>query len=340
LFPVKDAWLYIQDSPLGRSEKGQQGHAYFTAPNPPFGAVFTYYLKEGAKTRRQMRWAREDRQKKDGEFVEYPSWDELREEERQERPAVVFTLADGSGRQIRRITRPAVKGVHRVAWDLRYYSLSPLGSSQGRRRRSDAGPLVLPGRYSVEMSLRADGESKVLGKQTFEVVSLASASLPAENKAALLEFQGELLELQSAVVAVRMALDERLSQIALLRQAVDTNPQVDSRLREEALRLENQLRDLMSALEGDETITSRAELAAPSVIGRLRRAAGALWSSTSQPTGSHRKNYRIAEEEFTRVLSQLRAITEGPLKSLYDELDTQGARWTPGRELPPWPPER
>ncbi|NIT54749.1 MAG: glycosyl hydrolase, partial [Aliifodinibius sp.] len=46
LFPVKKAWMYIESAPLGLKDKSFQGDSYFTAPNPPFGAVFTYYLEE------------------------------------------------------------------------------------------------------------------------------------------------------------------------------------------------------------------------------------------------------------------------------------------------------
>ena len=46
LFPVRDAWWYIPRRPLGGGEKANQGTDFFMAPNPPFGAVFTYYLKD------------------------------------------------------------------------------------------------------------------------------------------------------------------------------------------------------------------------------------------------------------------------------------------------------
>ena len=41
LFPVKDALLYIERHPLGGPKKGYQGEAFYTADNPPYGAVFT-----------------------------------------------------------------------------------------------------------------------------------------------------------------------------------------------------------------------------------------------------------------------------------------------------------
>ena len=45
LFPVKDALMYIRNE--GRYG---QGASYFKAPNPDYGAVFTYYIKEVPKT--------------------------------------------------------------------------------------------------------------------------------------------------------------------------------------------------------------------------------------------------------------------------------------------------
>ena len=44
LFPGRKAWWYIERHPLNFSEGGSQGHSYFRAPNPPFGALFTYCL--------------------------------------------------------------------------------------------------------------------------------------------------------------------------------------------------------------------------------------------------------------------------------------------------------
>src|SRR5579864_1789719 len=54
-FPVKDALLYVERHPLGGPRKGFQGDAYYAAENPPYGAVFTAYLKEKIKTRKEKR---------------------------------------------------------------------------------------------------------------------------------------------------------------------------------------------------------------------------------------------------------------------------------------------
>ena len=44
------AWWYIERRPLGGSGRAPRATAFFIAPNPPFGAVFTYYLAKGLKT--------------------------------------------------------------------------------------------------------------------------------------------------------------------------------------------------------------------------------------------------------------------------------------------------
>ncbi|MBT8473355.1 MAG: hypothetical protein KJN99_12175, partial [Marinicaulis sp.] len=40
LFPGRRAWWYMERHPLAFTEGGSQGHSYYRAPNPPFGAVF------------------------------------------------------------------------------------------------------------------------------------------------------------------------------------------------------------------------------------------------------------------------------------------------------------
>ncbi|MEL7488986.1 MAG: glycosyl hydrolase, partial [Pseudomonadota bacterium] len=55
LFPGRRAWWYIEQHPLAFSEGGSQGHSYYRAPNPPFGAVFTYYLKDDLQTLAEAR---------------------------------------------------------------------------------------------------------------------------------------------------------------------------------------------------------------------------------------------------------------------------------------------
>jgi hypothetical protein len=55
------------------------------------------------------------------------------------------------------------------------------------------------------------------------------------------------------------------------------------------------------------------------------------------PTGTQRDSCRIAETQFARALSELRALIETDLRSIEERADAAGAPWTPGR-LPRWEP--
>ena len=64
--------------PYGLPGKAFLGDAFFSAPNPPFGAVVTYYLKDEVKTKKKARQEREAETEKKGIDIVYPSLDELR----------------------------------------------------------------------------------------------------------------------------------------------------------------------------------------------------------------------------------------------------------------------
>ncbi len=111
LFPVKNALLYIPSRPYGLPDKGFQGAAFYTAPNPPFGATFTYYLKDEIKTKKQTR---RDNEKKPG--AAYPTKDQLRAETEEEEPTILIDVMDSAGTVIRTLRGPVTKGLHRVNW--------------------------------------------------------------------------------------------------------------------------------------------------------------------------------------------------------------------------------
>src|SRR5438552_560036 len=94
LFPVKDALMYIQAQPLGLRGKSFQGESFFTAENPPFGASFTYYLKDELKTRKAKRQEAEKEAAKKNVTVTLPRLTDLSAEEEEEAPAIIFTVTD------------------------------------------------------------------------------------------------------------------------------------------------------------------------------------------------------------------------------------------------------
>jgi len=116
------------------SHKGSLGHKIFVAPNPPYGVIITYYLKEKPKEE------------------------------------VKIIIRDGQGKTVRELKGTKKAGLNRLAWDLRY---GPPPSLDERGRGFQArGPYVLTGTY--EVTLQAAGqemktEVKVEGDPRIEI---------------------------------------------------------------------------------------------------------------------------------------------------------------------------
>lgn len=110
LFPVRDAWAYVPKVPYGLKGKAFLGESFYAASNPPLGAVFTVYLKDDLKGRKKVRQEAEKEKAKKGEDVFYPTWEELRAEDREEEPTLLFTVADEAGNVVRRLSTRARRG--------------------------------------------------------------------------------------------------------------------------------------------------------------------------------------------------------------------------------------
>jgi photosystem II stability/assembly factor-like uncharacterized protein len=341
LFPVRRTRLYVPATPLGLRDKSFQGEGYYSAANPPFGAVFTYYLGEEVKTRQATRREAEKKAAEKKGDAAIPSWDALRAEDREEAPAVVLTVLDPEGQIVRRLTGPVSAGFHRVAWDLRYPPATPTSldpPSDDPFEEPAQGPLAAPGRYRVVLALRADGKLEPLGReQTFETVPLHAAATPEAARADVLAFQEKTARLQRAVLGAASTVDEALSRLDLLQRALQDTPGAPDRLADEARTLRNRLKDVRVALSGDAVVRRYQEADPPSIVERVQGVVAGHWSTTSGPTQTHRAGYAAAAEAFAPVLERLRTAMED-LGRLEADADAAGAPWTPGR-LPTWKPE-
>jgi len=340
LFPVKNPWMYIQDSPLGGRDKAYQGDSLFTAPNPPFGAVISYYLKESVKTKKKSRQEAEKETSKQGGTISYPTWDELRSEAREEEPTILLSVRDEDGNIVRRLKGAPTAGVHRIAWDLRYPPSAPVQlRSDSDERRSPRGPLAMPGKYSVTLERRAGDHIVQLAQpQEFEAQPLGTATLGEVDREALLKFQKKTARLQRAVLGSVRALDEAAEQLSHLKQAVFQTPAANQDLYLRARELENQIKDLEIKLTGDSVRQSHNAPVPPSISGRVNGIVSGHWSSTSAPTQTQVDAYEIAAEEFTPVLKRIQTLLTKDLRELEDQVEAAGGPWTPGR-VPRWEQE-
>jgi hypothetical protein len=336
LFPVRKALRYMPLRPLDSDAKNCLGEAFYLAPNPPYGAVFTYYLRDGVTSAAEARRAAEAKLVKDGQPVPFPGWDALRREENEPKPAVVLVVRDEAGQVVRQIAAPAGKGLHRAAWNLRYPAVEPTVLEAGRREsweRDPVGPMVVPGRFTVTLAKVADGVTTTLaGPETVVVESLDLASLPAKDKGELLAFQKKAGELQRAMMGAAAAADDALRGLGFVRKALLDTPGADPKLAEAARAIEKRLQDQMTALAGDRTRGARSEPTEPSLMERVT----AQLDATGPVTATAKRGYEIAADGFEKLLAEMRRTIEVDLKALQADLEAAGAPWTPGRGVPVW----
>ncbi len=340
LFSVKPALIFVPSQPLGLRDKSMQGDAYYTAPNPPFGAAFTYYLRDEIKSKKKARREAEKGAVKKGEDVFYPSWDALRAEDREEDPTILLTVTDDEGNVVRRIEGPVKKGFHRVAWDLRYPNAYPTQlkppSDDDPFADVPVGPLAAPGRYTVALAKRVDGVVTPLAlPESFTTEPLGISSLPAPDRAALLAFQKKTARLQRAALGAVEAATEAQSRIDHVKKALDDTPGADPRLRARAREIESRLKEVVTDLSGDRTLAKRNEPAPSSIVDLVQGVAIGHWSSTADATRTHREAYEMAAARFGETLAELRALVETDLAKLENDAEAVGAPWTPGR-VPRW----
>ncbi len=336
LLPVRDAWWYLPRFPLGDMETGNkssQGDQYFVAPNPPFGAMFTYYIAEGLKTAKDARREQEKEIAAEGGDTPFPGWDTILAEDHEESPAIVFTVRDAESNVVRRIEGPAESGFHRVGWDLRYPETSPWQREEDQDDwLATGGPLAPPGQYTVSIAQRADGRLTDLGmEESFSVVPLRQRGLEGADPDAMVAFALELDDMRRQVAGAETAIGELLVEIDAIKSALArSRASADLRARAEDIR--GRLLDLQLRLSGDPNRALFNEGGPVPVSRRLSVAFLGTAFSTYGPTPTHRRSLEIAETDFAPINEALGAINDQEMPALRDTLDDAGVPWTPGRE--------
>lgn len=333
LFAVRDAWWYLPRAVLGNNPRGSQGHGLYLADNPPFGAVFSYHLAEGYESLQAQRRAREKPQIEAREDVEFPDWAAIETERRAPDPAVLLIVRDGDGKVVRRLEGPASKGLHRVAWDLRMPPPQAIGAGGGFGEPT--GFLVAPGRYSVALYKRSDGEvTRLDGPREFEVRRLRNGALEGAPPERTVAFWKRLSEMQRKVSAANQLIAQARERIDAMSQALARSTAPAGELDAELHALSQRLYEIAEALRGRESMETLNEPQTPTIGDRLFVALIGTARSTYGPTPTHEMSLDIAERSFAPVRAELEQLVDQRLPALERALQAAGAPWTPGAPIP------
>ena len=335
LFPVRRAHWYVQRRPLSCERTGcvdSQGHSYYVAQNPPFGATFTYYLPEQLRSLKEQRQESEKERIAQNESVNFPDWDRLGEEEREDVPAIVFTVSDTGGNVIRHIEGPVEAGFHRIAWDLRYPAVDPWTPEEERSEYANpSGVLVAPGTYQVAMYQRVDGVLMDLRQsESFDVVSIREPTLPGSSQVERIAFSRQVDEMQRAVSGTIRSIDEVLPQLDAIKEALQSST-ADMGLYAQANSIQQRINQARDRLSGNDTRRGFSDPGLMSVRSRLQYASYDPNGNAYGPTQTQTETFAIARDAYAEIGTALAQLIDGEYQSLLRALDAAGVPWTPGR---------
>jgi hypothetical protein len=190
LFPVRPALRYTS-----RFTRYGTGDKQFAGPNPPAGALITYYLKDKLD----------------------------------EKATIKLQVFDSAGKLVQDIERPSrEKGLNRTAWNLRF------GGPEVRRPPTEEqlafgggsrGPQVLPGTYTVKLTVN----DKTF-EERVEVKMDPAVNVPVADLKEALDMQVKLRDMQSNINMSLRFLDsvkEQLKQAQTTMKGLQKEPDKD-----------------------------------------------------------------------------------------------------------------
>lgn len=334
IFPIKSALAYVESNPLGLRGVGSQGASMYSAPNPAFGATFTYYIKDKPKSPKEIRQEQEKASKEAGKDLTYPSLEDLVNEDNYEDAYLLFVIKDEAGNEVKKLRTHVSQGLNRVTWNLRYPPTTPIRTDTakvGRYSNPNEGPLVLPGKYSVEIWQAQNGIFEQLTPPSpFEVKALENSSLARQTEANI-AFKKQVQELRRKMRGSSNEHQELNQRLKHIKQSIQIYPNASLEWMKEVKALEELVRQIQIQMWGNYHKSKRDIETVPGTVTRIENIVWNTWYSTSNPTNTNKEQYVLAKEEYETIRANLDAL-KLRIEALEKKMDNQNIPYTPGRE--------
>jgi hypothetical protein len=335
IFDVEDAHWYIRRPVLSFDEKGSQGAGYYTAPNPPFGATFTYHLREGSESMMDKRKMKEKEMSEDGKATSFLGWDVLDKELMEEDPKMIAVIRDSNGELVRKMKVPDSEGFHRVTWNLRRPSPrrvlldeKPIGAPEDE----PTAMMVAPGRYSVQLVRMDGGQAQVLGEpKEFNLIKLRDGALPAAEPEVVAGFWKELEDFQRNLSAISYELRRAENRVRAMQIALKRSPAEIGQLDEQLHDCLMGLKELDARIYGSPKKREVMENTRPTLGDRFGFARTGVSNSTYGPTAAHRESFDLAKKEMDEIQRDAMDILGTRIPAIEKALIANGAPWVEGQ---------
>jgi hypothetical protein len=285
--------------------KGNTGHKWFAAPNPPYGAVINYYVK--------------DKPKDD----------------------VKITITDQSGALLRELKGPKEAGLSRVVWDLRLTPAAPPppeGQGEGGGFfGAPRGPRVQPGTYTVKI---AAGDKTATGNVT--VQEDPRIQIVEADRGKLNESITKVYALQKSAEAARKTLQSLRTQITALQNSLKDNTDVPKPVNDSVQKLSDQLTAIQKKLVATPDTSGSAGPALPDeprpLLTQINGVAFGLDSYTAAPTEDEKTRIEDLSKQLKDFLVEMNKFIGEDVNNLNKQLRDSGLQFlNPGKAVEPPP---
>jgi hypothetical protein len=308
LFPVKPATQFNPNSSIPGGARGASasGDREYAAPNPAFGAIITYFIRDSLP--------------KSGD--------------------VALGVYDATGARVRELTANKKQGMHRVTWDLRnpppYTLRRPAGQvGEGFRQREVTGPFVLPGRYTARLTVKTGSGAPIVHEVPIEIRSDPLVQLSDADYRSLYDMRVSTSRLQATVQAAVRTAEQLRDQITDVKAALKSNTAPELVTQQSDV-IDRELTDILKKLRGDPDAPAVSEdkrTEEPSVQQRVNDVAEEIGNVTSQPTELQRLTLTLARSDLQREVGRINTLLQRSIPALNAALDAAKIPWTIGRPV-------
>lgn len=323
LFKPRKALQYTQI----RGGSTSQGGDFFTADNPPYGAVFNYYLSKEVKGLAKTRKDKEKKINKEQD-IPFPGWEALEAEKNQAKAKAVLVVSNATGKVVSRIDGPLKKGFQQVAWDLTQpikTSLDPNEKERPNRRFRRAIP-VPSGTYSVRLYKSVDGILTALGKaQEFTVEQIRKNILENPVAGQVSDYTKELLAFMTKMDKARHDFAKAEKKIGAFQKSLQYISADPGAIETKLSSLRSTMFVLKGALYGNASKAEVGEKDDPTVQSRLGVAQRGFFGNSYGPTKMHMESFEMAKQQYATMESRLRTFLQTDVPALEKMLLEAGA---------------
>ena len=273
------------------------GHKYFSGPNPPYGAVISYYLK--AKPGKDQK--------------------------------VTLTVADASGKKIREVEiKNAEAGVNRASWDLRYDPAFKVAREQESEWDEyyfgGFGPMAQPGTYTLTLTVDKTSVSKPVVVEDDPTVQVSAADRAARwtELMRLFDLDGRTTKSYLALTKLKKSLAAVLADWA----KPDAAKAVPDEVKKAAESLQKSTDEVLGKYMPPESAPGDAgppaEIKPPTLMERMSMLTMELEEYTAAPSEPLKAEITVAIKEAGEVIAAGDKILNTDLVELNKKINQAG----------------